>query len=225
MKVYHVMNRELVPQKEPYKFLNGDVYVVETDQTLWIWIGSRSYADDKAVGAWGAKVVEEQNKDLKLNTIMEGDEPKEFNSLINYEVVVGDTPGFLVHFKKKHQKDFQLLKIEQDETGKLTVKEASIEYKAFESENAFVLDAYDEIYVWIGKNSQVREKYEAGKISRILDTERKRKPLIYTIEEEQEPEGFRSLVYKIALKDGMMELRRTVDKKEEIKKKWWQFWK
>lgn len=225
MKVYHVMNRELVPQKEPYKFLNGDVYVVETDQTLWIWIGSRSYADDKAVGAWGAKVVEEQNKDLKLNTIMEGDEPKEFNSLINYEVVVGDTPGFLVHFKKKHQKDFQLLKIEQDETGKLTVKEASIEYKAFESENAFVLDAYDEIYVWIGKNSQVREKYEAGKISRILDTERKRKPLIYTIEEEQEPEGFRSLVYKIALKDGMMELRRTIDKKEEIKKKWWQFWK
>ena len=225
MKVYHIMNKELVPQKEPYKFLNGDVYIVETDQTLWIWIGSKSYADDKAVGAWGAKVVEEQNKDLKLNTIMEGDEPKEFNSLINYEVVVGDTPGFLVHFKKKHQKDFQLLKIEQDETGKLTIKEAPIEYKAFESENSFVLDAYDEIYVWIGKDSQVREKYEAGKISRILDTERKRKPLIYTIEEEQEPEGFRSLVYKIALKDGMMELRRTVDKKEEKKKKWWQFWK
>lgn len=225
MKVYHVMNRELVPQKEPYKFLNGDVYVVETNQTLWIWIGSKSYADDKAVGAWGAKVVEEQNKNLKLKTIMEGDEPEEFNSLINYEVVVGDTPGFLVHFKKKHQKDFQLLKIEQDETGKLTVKEAPIEYNAFESENAFVLDAYDEIYVWIGKDSQVREKYEAGKISRILDTERKRKPLIYIIEEEQEPEGFRSLVYKIALKDGMMELRRTVDKKEEKKKKWWQFWK
>lgn len=225
MKVYHVMNRELVPQKEPYKFLNGDVYVVETVQTLWIWIGSKSCADDKAVGAWGAKVVEEQNKNLKLKTIIEGDEPEEFNSLINYEVVVGDTPGFLVHFKKKHQKDFQLLKIEQDETGKLTVKEAPIEYKAFESENAFVLDAYDEIYVWIGKDSQVREKYEAGKISRILDTERKRKPLIYTIEEEQEPEGFRSLVYKIALKDGMMELRRTVDKKEEKKKKWWQFWK
>ncbi len=225
MKVYHVMNRELVPQKEPYKFLNGDVYVVETNQTLWIWIGSKSYADDKAVGAWGAKVVEEQNKNLKLKTIMQGDEPEEFNNLINYEVVVGDTPGFLVHFKKKHQKDFQLLKIEQDETGKLTVKEAPIEYNAFESENAFVLDAYDEIYVWIGKDSQVREKYEAGKISRILDTERKRKPLIYTIEEEQEPEGFRSLVYKIALKDGMMELRRTVDKKEEKKKKWWQFWK
>ncbi len=225
MKVYHVMYRELVPQKEPYKFLNGDVYVVETDQTLWIWIGSKSYADDKAVGAWGAKVVEEQNKNLKIKTIMEGDEPEEFNSLINYEVVVGDTPGFLVHLKKKHQKDFRLLKIEQDETGKLNVKEAPIEYKAFESENAFVLDAYDKIYVWIGKNSQVREKYEAGKISRILDTERKRKPLIYTIEEEQEPEGFRSLVYKIALKDGMMELRRTVDKKEERKKKWWQFWK
>ncbi|MCK4844610.1 MAG: hypothetical protein KAS95_02950 [Candidatus Heimdallarchaeota archaeon] len=225
MKVYHIMNKELVPQKEPYKFLNGDVYIVETDQTLWIWIGSKSYADDKAVGAWGAKVVEEQNKNLKIKTIMEGDEPEEFNSFIDYEVVVGDTPGFLVHFKKKHQKDFQLLKIEQDETGKLTIKEAPIEYKAFESENSFVLDAYDEIYVWIGKDSQVREKYEAGKISRILDTERKRKPLIYTIEEEQEPEGFRSLVYKIALKDGMMELRRTVDKKEEKKKKWWQFWK
>ena len=51
MNVYHVVRKRLVKLSEPYKFLNGDVYLMVTPTKLWIWIGSKSYADDKCVGA------------------------------------------------------------------------------------------------------------------------------------------------------------------------------
>ncbi|MCG3254604.1 MAG: hypothetical protein KAU62_00890, partial [Candidatus Heimdallarchaeota archaeon] len=72
MNVYHVVRKRLMPMKEPYKFLNGDVYLVVTTTHIWIWLGKKSYCDDKAVGAWTAKVVEEDNKDLLIKTVMDG---------------------------------------------------------------------------------------------------------------------------------------------------------
>jgi len=227
MNVYHVSKKELQPLKEPYKFLNGDVYVVETDTKLWVWLGSKSYADDKAVGAWGAKIAEEKKKDLVIKSIMEGEEPSKFKEIIDFEVVEGDTPGFLKHFEKKIQKDMRLLQLREDDKGKVSIIDLPIEYQYFKSDDAFVLDANKDIYIWIGKDCQIKEKYEAGRISRMLEVERKFAPLVYVIEEENEPEGFRDMVFKLGIKDGVIELRSTVEKKEKKiqKKKWWQFWK
>ncbi len=227
MKVFHVVKKEMKELKSPYVFLDGDVYVIETDTNLWVWLGKQSYADDKAVGAWAAKVLEEENKKLEIKTVIQDDEPEEFKAIIDFKVEHGDTPGFLKHIDTKKQKDFRLLHIEQSEDGSLVTKEIPIDYKLFESDDAFILDAYDEIYVWLGKNSQVKEKYEAGRISRELDVERKRVPLIFTIEEENEPPNFKELVAKIARKDGVLEMRKVKRpmKKKDVSKKWWQFWK
>ena len=226
MKVYHVAKKELESINEPYKFLNGDVYVVETDTDLWIWIGSKSYADDKAVGAWGAKVAEEKNKDLNIKSIAEGEEPAKFKEIIDFEVVKGDTPGFLKHFEKKVKKDIRLLQIKEDKKGEVDITEVPVGYQFFKSDDAFVLDANKDIYIWIGKDSQIKEKYEAGRISRILEVERKFAPMVFVIEEDNEPEGFRDMVFKLGIRDGVLELRSTVSEEVEKKeKKWWQFWK
>jgi hypothetical protein len=83
-----------------------------------------------------------------------------------------------------------------------------------------------DIYIWIGKDSQIKEKYEAGRVSRMLEVERKFAPLVFVIEEENEPEGFRDMIFKLGIKDGVMELRTTGTKKEKRQdKKWWQFWR
>lgn len=201
MNVYQVVRKRLKPVKEPYKFLNGDVYLVVTPLRIWIWLGAKSYADDKAVGAWTAKVIEEENKDIEIDTVQEGDEPQEFKDLITFEVVEGDTPGFLKHFEKKIDVDYKLLRIQQDSDGLLKTEEVPIKKKSFKSGDSFVLDAWDELYVWIGKKSQVKEKYEAGKISRALDVERKRAPVIYTMDEGQEPKGFWDIVERIQKED------------------------
>ncbi|MHA1217819.1 MAG: hypothetical protein ACTSSN_06300 [Candidatus Heimdallarchaeaceae archaeon] len=208
MNVYHVVRKRLMPMKEPYKFLNGDVYLVVSATHIWIWLGKKSYCDDKAVGAWTAKVVEEDNKDLLIKTVMEGDEPEDFKNLVSFEVVEGDTPGFLKHFEKKIDVDYRLLQIIQKDDGTIQTKEIPIKYKNLKSNDSFVIDAYDEIYVWIGKKSQVKEKYEAGKIARALDVERKRRPVVFTIEEEQEPKNFKNLVETIAKEDKKLEKKK-----------------
>ena len=201
MNVYQVIRKRLKQVKEPYKFLNGDVYLVVSPTHIWIWLGSKSYCDDKAVGAWTAKVIEEDNKSLEIDTVMEGTEPQEFKDLITFEVVEGDTPGFLKHFDKKADIDYKLLKIQQDSDGLIKTLEVPIKKKSFKSGDSFVLDAWDELYVWIGKKSQVKEKYEAGRISRALDVERKRTPVIYTMDEGQEPKGFWDIVERIQKED------------------------
>jgi len=208
MNVYHVVRKRLMPMKEPYKFLNGDVYLVVSTTHIWIWLGKKSYCDDKAVGAWTAKVVEEDNKDLLIKTVMEGDEPEEFKNIVSFEVVEGDTPGFLKHFEKKIDVDYKLLQIIQKDDGTIQTKEIPIKYKNLKSNDSFVIDAYDEIYVWIGKKSQVKEKYEAGKIARALDVERKRRPVVFTIEEKQEPKKFKELVETIAREDKKLEKKK-----------------
>lgn len=201
MNVYQVVRKRLKQVKEPFKFLNGDVYLVVTPLHIWIWLGSKSFCDDKAVGAWTAKVIEEENKDIEIDTVMEGDEPQEFKDLLTFEVVEGDTPGFLKHFEKKADIDYKLLKIQQDSDGLIKTSEVPIKKKSFKSGDSFVLDAWDELYVWIGKKSQVKEKYEAGRISRALDVERKRTPVIYTMDEDQEPKGFWDIVERIQKED------------------------
>ena len=201
MNVYQVVRKRLKKVKEPYKFLNGDVYLVVAPLHIWIWLGSKSFCDDKAVGAWTAKVIEEENKNIEIDTVMEGDEPQEFKDLITIEVVEGDTPGFLKHFEKKADIDYKLLKIQQDSDGLIKTSEVAIKKKSFKSGDSFVLDAWDELYVWIGKKSQVKEKYEAGRISRALDVERKRTPVIYTMDEGQEPKGFWDIVERIKKED------------------------
>lgn len=226
MNVFHIVGNELIPIKEPYQFQNGDVYVIETESNLWIWLGSKSFADEKFIGSWGAKKIGNQNKELKIETINQGLEPSVFKEQVDFEVVEGDTLGFLKSIDTKYEKDFKLLQIKENDEGEIIVSELPVEHKHFQSDDAFVLDAFNILYVWIGKDSQVKEKYEAGRITRQLEVERKRAPIIYVIEEENEPDGFRELIFKLGLRDGILELRKTVKKVEgSTSKKWWQFWK
>lgn len=217
MKVFRVVGSDLVLLKEPFAFYKGDVYVVETEKEFWLWLGSKSYVDEKFVGVWLTKTLQESKKELKIKTISENEEPEEFKKLFSFSIAEGDTPRILKKIEKKFDKDYRLLQIKQNEKGEIVTTEIPIDYKGFKSDDAFVLDAYNEIFVWLGKDSQVKEKYEAGRITRALEVERKRTPLIYVIEQEEEPENFRDLIFKLALRDGVIELRKTVS--EEKKKR------
>ncbi|MFQ5979672.1 MAG: hypothetical protein ACE5OZ_16205 [Candidatus Heimdallarchaeota archaeon] len=48
VKVFHVRGKELKPLKEPYTFLNGDVYLVDASslpkKKVFVWLGSKAYA-------------------------------------------------------------------------------------------------------------------------------------------------------------------------------------
>jgi len=217
MNVYRVVGNDLVSMKEPFIFYRGDVYVIETEKVFWLWLGSKSFVDDKFAGIWLTKLLQEQKKELKIKTLAENEEPEEFKKLFSFTVTEGDTPRILRKIEKKFEKDYHLLQIKQNDKGEIITSEIPIDYRGFKSDDAFVLDAYNEIFVWLGKNSQVKEKYEAGRITRLLEVERKRTPLVYVIDQEDEPDGFRDFVYKLALRDGVIELRKTVSEEKESK--------
>ena len=220
-KVMHVQGKKLKEVKPPYQFLNGDVYVIDDSKKadgsnkdpnekpkVYIWLGSKAYADDRGVGAWAAKQLDMKNEAIDIDTEVEGKESSEFKSLINYKVVEGDTPGFLKHVEVNYQDvDYAMFRVwdtdlsDGSSTDDIEIKEVPISKNSLKSDDAFVIDGWDTLYVWVGKDSQVGERMAADRLARKFDVDRKRMPIVYTIYEGQEPKGFYDFLKDLEKKD------------------------
>ncbi|MHA2238738.1 MAG: hypothetical protein ACXAB2_10280, partial [Candidatus Hodarchaeales archaeon] len=84
MRVLHVQGKKLVEISPPYEFLNGDVYMIDNSDVsaglkkkVFIWLGSQAFADDRAVGAWAAKQLDIADKEIDIDTEIEGNESAE----------------------------------------------------------------------------------------------------------------------------------------------------
>lgn len=221
VKVMHVQGKNLKEEKEPYKFLNGDVYVIDDSKKpdgkikdaadkpkVYIWLGSKAFADDKGVGAWAAEQLDMENKQIDVDTEVEGEESAEFKKLLKYQVVEGDTPGFLKHVDVNAEDvDYAMFRIwdtdvsDGSSTDDIEIKEVPIAKSSLTSDDSYVIDGWDTLYVWVGKKSQVGEKMAADRLARKLDVDRHRKPIVYTIYEGEEPKGFYEFIEKIAKND------------------------
>ena len=57
--------------------------------------------------------------------------------------------------------------------------------------------------------TELNRKLTPGeKIARALDVERKRRPVVFTIDDGQEPKGFKNMIEEIAKKDKELEKKR-----------------
>lgn len=221
VKVLHVQGKDLKEENEPYKFLNGDVYVVDDSRKsdgsfkdsadkpkVYIWLGSKAFADDRGVGAWAAKQLDMEDADIDIDSEVEGQESSEFKNLISFQVVDGDTPGFLKHVDVNYQDvDYAMFRVwdkdlsDGSSTDDIEIKEVPISKSSLNSDDAFVIDGWDTLYVWVGKKAQVGEKMAADRLARKFDVDRKRKPIVYTIYEGDEPKGFYDFVKELEAKD------------------------
>jgi hypothetical protein len=212
MRVLHVQGKKLIEINPPYEFLNGDVYVIDNSDVsvglkkkVYIWLGSQAFADDRAVGAWAAKQLDLQDKEIDIDTVTEGNEPDDFKGLIDFVVVTGDTPGFLKHVEVNAEDiSYALYRIRDvdltdgSSSDDLVIENVPLKRENFISNDVFVLDAWNDLYVWVGASSQVGEKAAGNRLVRKLDVDRARIPMVYTIHEGYEPKGFFQLVDKIA---------------------------
>lgn len=215
MKVLHVQGKKLIDVSPPYEFLNGDVYIVDNSDVspglkkkVFIWIGSQAFADDRAVGAWAAKQLDIADKEIDIDTEAENQESEEFKGLINFQVVTGDTPGFLKHVEVNVEDvSYSLYRIRDTDltdgssSDDLVIENVSLKKESLLSDDVFVLDAYHDLYVWIGANSQVGEKAAGNRLVRKLDVDRERNPMVYAINEGYEPKGFFELMNKLSGSD------------------------
>ncbi len=215
MRVLHVQGKKLVEinkKNGSFEFLNGDVYIIDNSDVsaglkkkVFIWLGSQAFADDRAVGAWAAKQLDLADKEIDIDTEVEGNESDEFKGLLEFVVVTGDTPGFLKHVEvNKEDISYALYRVRDTDlsdgssSDDIAIEKVPLKRESFVSDDVFVVDAYHDLYVWVGASSQIGEKVAGNRVARKLDVDRDRTPMVYQITEHNEPAGFWELFDSIS---------------------------
>ncbi|MFX1591303.1 MAG: hypothetical protein ACFFB6_03225 [Promethearchaeota archaeon] len=167
-------------------FSTGDVYLVDDEKTIYVWIGSKCSVDEKTAGAAQARTLDQQRGGAaKIITVDQGQEPKEFLKAINplgamkiveknyaktllKDVTTGDWSGF-------HEWKNVLYRVSSEEFDDINaMKMIQVPYKkeSLDSEDCFVADLGNKVYIWQGKTSTVKERVKAGQWARGIDFDR-----------------------------------------------------
>jgi len=185
MKLLLIDKGEIKQIKKPI-FSSGDVYLVDDDRTIYVWIGNKCSVDEKTAGAAQARTLDQQRGGAaKIITVDQGFETKEFLKLVapmgamkivekNYaktllkDVSTGDWAGFtewrniLYRVSSEEFEDINAMKMIQVPFSK----------NSLESEDCFVADLGNKVFIWQGKACTTKEKVKAGQWARSIDFDR-----------------------------------------------------
>lgn len=185
MKLFLIDQGNLVEIKKNI-FSTGDVYLVDDERIIFVWIGSKCSVDEKTAGAAQARTLDQQRGGAaKIITVDQGQEPKEFLIAINplgamkiveknyaktllKDVTTGDWAGF-------HEWKSVLYRVSSEEFEDINaMKMIQVPFKkeALDSEDCFVADLGNKVYIWQGKTSTVKERVKAGQWARAIDADR-----------------------------------------------------
>ncbi len=193
MKVitYHIQKGKLVKVPNKGKFGRGDCYLIDAGDKIYMWIGENSTVDEKFLAAAGSVLKDTLRKGhADIERIEQGKEPKEFLDIFsgNIEITDEDTEGILrkVHLEKKEYKLFHIKEVNDE----IFFTEVEKSKDSLNSDDVFLLDTFDKIYVWRGKNSTGMEKFQGTFFARRYDEERAGVQELILVEEGNEPEDF-----------------------------------
>ena len=185
MKLFLVDQGNLQEVSKPV-FSKGDVYVVDDDRTIYVWIGSKASVDEKTAGAAQARTLDQQRGGAaKTITVDENQESSAFLKLISSlgamkvvekniaktllkDVSTGDWAGF-----EEWQNVLYRVSAEEFE-GINAMKMIQVPFtkESLESEDCYVADLGNKVYIWQGRTCNVKEKVKAGQWARNIDAER-----------------------------------------------------
>ena len=185
MNLYLVNKGTLQEISKPV-FSMGDVYIVDDDRTIYVWIGSKASIDEKTAGAAQARTLDQQRGGAaKIITVDENQEPNAFLKLISLmgamkvvekniaktllkDVSTGDWAGF-----EEWQNILYRVSAEEFE-GINAMKMIQVPFvkDSLDSEDCYVADLGNKVYIWQGRTCNVKEKVKAGQWARNIDAER-----------------------------------------------------
>ena len=188
--VYHIQKGRLVLMNNPGSFGRGDCYLVDAGMKIYLWVGAKSTVDEKFLAAASAVISDQSRKGkADIDRIEGGNEPEGFKALFDdFQLTDEDTEGILkkVHMETHEHKLWRVHR-EGDDTYFAEVK---LDRNSLKSDDVFLLDAWDDIWVWRGKDASAHEKFDATILARKYDAEPVGVQAIEIIEEGQEPERF-----------------------------------
>ncbi|UCD02477.1 MAG: hypothetical protein JSV23_05560 [Promethearchaeota archaeon] len=167
-------------------FSSGDVYLVDDEKTIYVWIGNKCSVDEKTAGAAQARTLDQQRGGAaKIITVDQGQEPKEFMKAINpmgaikiveknyaktllKDVTTGDWAGF-TEWKNVL---YRVSSEEFEDINAMKMIQVPFKKESLESEDCFVADLGNKVYIWQGNTSTVKERVKAGQWARAIDADR-----------------------------------------------------
>lgn len=176
---------ELKEIKKPV-FSTGDTYLLDDERTIYVWIGSKCSVDEKTAGAAQArKLDQERGGAARIITVDQNQETAEFLKLVNTmgamkiveknlaktllkDVSTGDWSGF------SEWKNILYRVSSEEFEGINTMKMIQVPFskESLESEDCYVADLGNKVYIWHGKESNVKERVKSGQWAREIDADR-----------------------------------------------------
>ena len=176
---------ELKEVKKPV-FSTGDTYLLDDERTIYVWIGSKCSVDEKTAGAAQArKLDQERGGAARIITVDQNQETSEFLKLVNTmgamkvvekniaktllkDVSTGDWAGF------SEWKNVLYRVSSEEFDGINTMKMIQVPFSkdSLESEDCYVADLGNKVYIWHGGDSNVKERVKSGQWAREIDADR-----------------------------------------------------
>ena len=107
-------------------------------------------------------------------------------------------------------------KKETDKIDDAYVEEVPLTKKSLKSEDVYVLDGNENVYLWVGEKSNREEKFEGQKLMQKIDSGRHYLPLQYTIYENEGGKTEKAF-YEFVEKAGKMGPVVSVEDQRELK--------
>lgn len=156
VSLFHVrgtnsLNTRAVQVAEKSSSLNsGDVFVLLTPDTMYVWEGKGSNVDEKKAGASIAHVLQGHRKTV---TVQEGHEPAPFWKALGGKGLYA-SEGYLY----ETQREPRLFSM-SNASGVFKVEEIfSFSQDDLDPDDVFLLDSYNQVFVWVGDRSNEVEK-------------------------------------------------------------------
>jgi hypothetical protein len=185
MKLLMVDQGDLKRVNKPI-FSTGDVYIIDDEKTIYVWIGNKCSIDEKTAGAAQARTLDQQRGGAaKIITVDQGQEPAGFLKVINSmgamkiveknvaktllkDVSTGDWAGF-----SEWQNILYRVSSEEFE-GINAMKMIQVPFSkdSLDTEDCYIADLGNKVYIWQGRECNVKEKVKAGQWARQIDAER-----------------------------------------------------
>jgi len=167
-------------------FSSGDVYLLDDEKTIYVWIGNKCSVDEKTAGAAQARTLDQQRGGAaKIITVDQGQESKEFMKTINpmgaMKIVEKNYAKTLLKdvstgdFAQFHEWKNILYRVSSEEFEDINaMKMIQVPFKkeSLDSEDCFVADLGNKVYIWQGNTSTVKERVKSGQWARAIDADR-----------------------------------------------------
>jgi len=128
---------------------SGDSFTLLTPKTQYVWYGKGSNTDERTIALQVAKKLQQKRTLVEID---EGSEPEEFWTFLG-----GKQPYTTTKYLQANPREARLFRC-SNATGAFRIEEIySFIQDDLEEDDVFLLDTYNELFVWVGKSSNAYE--------------------------------------------------------------------